>query len=93
MTSLISSLSWIPRGAAAQHPTKYRVDEDELARVQGLARGQLDAAKLELEMAQALEAEADRDGDEGEGEGWEECVLLLPLCICARAEGPRRTED
>ncbi|KPV75970.1 uncharacterized protein RHOBADRAFT_35750 [Rhodotorula graminis WP1] len=72
MTSLISSLSWIPRGAAAQHPTKYRVDEDELARVQGLARGQLDAAKLELEMAQALEAEADRDGDEGEG--WEECA-------------------
>ncbi|GAA5835346.1 hypothetical protein JCM9279_004514 [Rhodotorula babjevae] len=72
MTSLISSLSWIPRGAAAQHPTKYRVDEDELARVQGLARGQLDAAKLELEMAQALEADADRDGDEGEGEGWED---------------------
>jgi len=93
MTSLISSLSWIPRGAAAQHPTKYRVDEDELARVQGLARGQLDAAKLELEMAQALEAEADRDGDEGEGEGWEECVFLLSLYSAMGAGEVRRTVD
>lgn len=74
MTSLISSLSWIPRGAAAQHPTKYAVDASELERVQGLAKGQLDAAKMELELAKLLE---DEDGvaDEGEGEGdedWEE---------------------
>ncbi|GAA6057636.1 hypothetical protein JCM3770_000273, partial [Rhodotorula araucariae] len=64
MTSLISSLSWIPRGAAAAHPTKYRVDEAELARVQELARGQLDAAKMELEMARALEGDDD-------GAAWE----------------------
>ncbi|GJN88458.1 hypothetical protein Rhopal_001424-T1 [Rhodotorula paludigena] len=74
MTSLISSLSWIPRGAAAQHPTKYAVDASELERVQGLAKGQLDAAKMELELAKLLE---DEDGvaDEGEGEGdedWED---------------------
>ncbi|GAA5971789.1 hypothetical protein JCM8115_004454 [Rhodotorula mucilaginosa] len=68
MTSLISSLSWIPRGAAAQNPTKYAVDETELARIQGLAKGQLDAAKLELEIAQMMENDGigfDDDDEEG----------------------------
>lgn len=77
MTSLISSLSWIPRGAAAQHPTKYAVDESELARIQSLAKGQLDAAKLELEIAQMMEkdgvglGDADDDGENGDAD-WEE---------------------
>ncbi|KWU46523.1 WD40 repeat-like protein [Rhodotorula sp. JG-1b] len=72
MTSLISSLSWIPRGAAAQNPTKYAVDEAELARIQGLAKGQLDAAKLELEIAQMMENDGigldddEEDGADGE---------------------------
>lgn len=80
MTSLISSLSWIPRGAAAQNPTKYAVDEAELARIQGLAKGQLDAAKLELEIAQMMENDGigldDDEEDGGDGENgdadWEE---------------------
>ncbi|BGP30191.1 rRNA-processing protein [Rhodotorula toruloides] len=75
MTSLISSLSWIPRGAAAQHPTKYTVDASELERIQGLARGQLDAAKMELELARMMEADAEGRGEEGEEEGegeWED---------------------
>lgn len=67
MTSLISSLSWIPRGAAAQNPTKYAVDEAELARIQGLARGQLDAAKLELEIAQMMEKDGVGRSEEDEG--------------------------
>lgn len=86
MTSLISSLSWIPRGAAAPNPTKYAVDEAELARIQGLAKGQLDAAKLELEIAQMMEndgvglddddneeedEEGGRDGENGDAD-WEE---------------------
>lgn len=76
MTSLISSLSWIPRGAAAQHPTKYAVDESELARIQGLAKGQLDAAKLELEIAQMMEKDGvgraeGEEGDKGDAD-WEE---------------------
>ncbi|BGP22925.1 transducin family protein/WD-40 repeat family protein [Rhodotorula toruloides] len=75
MTSLISSLSWIPRGAAAQHPTKYTVDASELERIQELARGQLDAAKMELELAKMMEADAEGRGEEGEEEGegeWED---------------------
>ncbi|GAA5862109.1 hypothetical protein JCM8547_007742 [Rhodosporidiobolus lusitaniae] len=72
MTSLISSTIWVPRGVAAQHPTKYAVDEAELERVQGLARGQLDAAKIELELARLVEGDA--AGEEGEDaeEGWED---------------------
>ncbi|GAA5970182.1 hypothetical protein JCM11641_000302 [Rhodosporidiobolus odoratus] len=69
MTSLISSLTWIPRGVANPHPTKYKVDESELERIQGLARGQLDQAKIELELAKLVEG--DEDGG-AEGEGWED---------------------
>ncbi|BGP13993.1 hypothetical protein JCM10213_005579 [Rhodosporidiobolus nylandii] len=65
MTSLISSLAWIPRGVAVAHPTKYKVDEAELERIQGLARGQLDQAKIELELAKLVE-----EGEDG-GE-WED---------------------
>ncbi|GAA6001008.1 hypothetical protein JCM10207_007372 [Rhodosporidiobolus poonsookiae] len=72
-TSLISSLTWIPRGVAAPHPTKYTVDEAELERVQGLARGQLDAAKMELELAKLIE-QGGEGGDEEEGQDgeWED---------------------
>ncbi|GAA5933117.1 hypothetical protein JCM1841_000822 [Sporobolomyces salmonicolor] len=73
MTSLISSLSWIPRGAAARHPAKYTVDEAELERIGSLARGQLDAAKMELELAKMIEKEEGGEGDEGdEGDEGEE---------------------
>lgn len=82
MTSLISAVGWIPRGAAAQHPTKYTVDEAELERVGALARFRLEDAQMELELARA--EEGDGMGDEGDEEaereeeqddaeaGWEE---------------------
>ncbi|GAA6059421.1 hypothetical protein JCM10212_003653 [Sporobolomyces blumeae] len=71
MTSLISSISWIPRGAAAQNPTKYSVDEAELERINVLAKGQLEGAKVELELAKLME-QGD-DGDEGHEDGeWED---------------------
>ncbi|GAA5941813.1 WD40 repeat domain-containing protein [Sporobolomyces koalae] len=69
MTSLISSISWIPRGAAKQNPTKYSVDEAELERIGQLAKGQLEGAKIELELAKLLEKDdGDDDGQEGEWE-------------------------
>lgn len=71
MTSLISAVSWIPRGAAAVHPTKYVIDDAELERVGQLARVRLEDAKMELELAQA--GEGDGQGDEGDAEAeWEE---------------------
>lgn len=74
MTSLISSISWIPRGAAAQNPQKYTVDESELERIGKLAKGQLEGAKIELELAKLMEGgeNGENEGEDG-GEGeWEE---------------------
>ena len=77
MASLISAVSWIPRGAAAQHPSKYTVDAAELERVSQLAKVRLDNAKDQLEMAQ-LEAgngradEDDNDDIDDDVEGEEE---------------------
>lgn len=63
--SLISAVSWIPRGAAARHPAKYAVDEAELERVSQLARVRLEDAQMGLELARATE------GEQGDGE-WQE---------------------
>ncbi|KAJ7623388.1 WD40-repeat-containing domain protein [Roridomyces roridus] len=51
MSSLISAVSWVRRGVAAQHPEKYVLDENELERVSALARIQLEDARVELERA------------------------------------------
>ena len=84
MTSLISAVGWIPRGAAAAHPTKYTVDEAEMERVGALARVRLEEAQMELELARAEEGdgmgdegdeEAEREGDQDAEDpeaGWEE---------------------
>lgn len=69
MASLISAVSWIPRGVAAQHPSKYVVDEKELDRVGQLARVRLEDAQLELELAQATQTDDARDNmDDDEDE-------------------------
>jgi periodic tryptophan protein 1 len=75
---LISSIAWVRRGAAAENPEKYNLDEKELERVQKLARIELEDAQIELqkasEAAQEMEdRSADECGeDEGNDEGWEE---------------------
>jgi periodic tryptophan protein 1 len=81
---LISSIAWVRRGAAAENPEKYNLDEKELERVQQLARIELEDAQIELqkasEAAQEMEGRSedgdeDEDGDGEEGdddEGWEE---------------------
>ncbi|KAM0754017.1 WD40 repeat-like protein [Meredithblackwellia eburnea MCA 4105] len=74
MTSLISAVSWIPRGAAQQHPSKYTIDEAELERVGRLAQIRLDDAKLELELAKIAAGNGEPEGEEGEGDedNWED---------------------
>ncbi|KZV96541.1 transducin family protein/WD-40 repeat family protein [Exidia glandulosa HHB12029] len=42
MSSHISSLSWVRRGVAQQHPDKYKLDEAEMARAQELIRSELE---------------------------------------------------
>ncbi|KAL8830007.1 MAG: hypothetical protein Q9170_005930 [Blastenia crenularia] len=50
--SMITASVWVPRGAAASFPTKYDVDEKEVARISRLAKLQLEDAKEDLEDAQ-----------------------------------------
>ena len=49
--SMITASVWVPRGSAAAYPTKYDVDEHELARISKLAKLQLEDAKADLDDA------------------------------------------
>ncbi|PPQ68646.1 hypothetical protein CVT26_002930 [Gymnopilus dilepis] len=79
MSSLISAVSWVRRGVAAQHPQKYVLDDKELERVSALARIELEDAKIELERAHlaaqemgkgAEGEEADDNADDDDEENW-----------------------
>lgn len=45
---MITASVWVPRGAAANFPTKYDIDEKELARISKLAKLQLEDAETDL---------------------------------------------
>ena len=69
--SMITATLWVPRGAAATFPTRYDVDENELARISKLAKLQLDDAKEDLDDVKigrqdAAETEGS-DAEESEG--------------------------
>ena len=49
--SMITATVWVPRGSAAAFPTKYDVDEKELARISNLAKLHLDDAKDDYDVA------------------------------------------
>ncbi|KAH0844348.1 hypothetical protein AYO21_00818 [Fonsecaea monophora] len=66
--SMTLATTWVRRGAAAQFPTKYNVDEAELSRISKLARLQLEDAQQDLLDAQnpkADDASEDEDSDAG----------------------------
>lgn len=67
---IITSLAWVPRGKAKQHPAKYNLTPAELERVSQLASVQLDDARMEYAAAQEL-AEADQAAADSEAE-WQE---------------------
>lgn len=71
---------------AAQHPSKYNLDETELGRVSALARIELEDARIELERAHEAAKSMGRgaEGDEADDideeneeneDSWVECVL------------------
>ncbi|KAL8703459.1 MAG: hypothetical protein Q9201_003364 [Fulgogasparrea decipioides] len=73
---MITASTWVPRGAAAQFPTKYDIDEKELARISKLAKLQLKDAEEDLDEARhgaqngaphPEEKESDSSGDNQEG--------------------------
>ena len=49
--SIITASVWVPRGAAANFPTKYDIDEKELARISELAKLHLEDAEKDLDHA------------------------------------------
>lgn len=49
--SMITASTWVPRGAAANFPTRYDIDESELSRISKLAKLQLEDANEDLENA------------------------------------------
>ncbi|KAL8695861.1 MAG: hypothetical protein Q9224_003111, partial [Gallowayella concinna] len=69
--SMITASIWVPRGAAAAFPTKYDVDENELARISKLAKLQLQDAEEDLEGARNghsnhSEGESSADDENGD---------------------------
>lgn len=72
--SMITASLWVPRGAAAAFPTKYDVDEDELARISKLAKLQLEEAKEDLDDAK----QGHQDATETEDSDMEDSCVKLP---------------
>ncbi|EAW23488.1 rRNA-processing protein PWP1 [Aspergillus fischeri NRRL 181] len=64
MSSMITTTAWVRRGVAAQFPTKYEIDEEEMNRISKLARMQLEEAQGDLDAA--------REGKDQDGETMEE---------------------
>lgn len=49
---MISTNCWAPRGFASEFPEKYELDDEEIERINAMAKLQLDDAKQELEEAE-----------------------------------------
>ncbi|KAL8815355.1 MAG: hypothetical protein Q9223_005502 [Gallowayella weberi] len=69
--SMITASTWVPRGAAATFPTKYDIDENELARISKLAKLQLQDAEEDFQEARnghskPNDSESSADEDDGD---------------------------
>lgn len=77
MSSMITTTAWVRRGVAAQFPTKYEIDEEEMNRISKLARMQLEEAQDDLSAAKAgkmddAEDDAAMEEDSKEADDMEE---------------------
>lgn len=61
---MITAAAWVPRGRAAEHPTRYDFSQDEIERIAKLAQLRLDDAKEGLESARKATDEDDDDDEE-----------------------------
>ena len=66
--SMTLATTWVRRGAAAQFPTKYQVDEAELGRISQLARLQLEDAREDLQEAQTSKKSKENDSDDSDSD-------------------------
>ncbi|KAK3675647.1 rRNA-processing protein [Recurvomyces mirabilis] len=58
MSGMITATTWVPRGKAAAHPTKYEFNEDEYERIVKASKLELDDAREGLEDAKQSIAKA-----------------------------------
>ena len=58
---MITTTAWVRRGVAAQFPTKYEIDEEEMNRISKLARMQLEDAKEDMNAAQGEDTAMDEE--------------------------------
>lgn len=71
---MITATLWVPRGAAAAFPTKYDIDDEELARISELAKLHLEDAKDNLDHAERNH----HDATETEDSDMEDSGVNLP---------------
>ena len=82
---MITASVWVPRGAAANFPTKYEIDENELARISKLAKLQLEDAESDLNHTKGQESSGLDHDDSSDAE--ESHGVTLPQsqgCISGR---------
>ncbi|CAI7677621.1 WD repeat-containing protein [Penicillium manginii] len=90
MSSMITTTAWVRRGVAAQFPTKYEIDEEEMSRISKLARMQLEEAKEGLSAAQ----DEAMDEDDKEEESTEDAGEKKESTSGAGSgSAPKSTED
>ena len=67
---MITTSTWVRRGVAAQFPTKYEIDENEMGRISELARMQLEDAQGDLKAARegTMEEEGESSEEDKENE-------------------------
>ncbi|GLA60733.1 hypothetical protein AtubIFM56815_002505 [Aspergillus tubingensis] len=70
--SMITTSAWVRRGVAAQFPTKYEINEEEMDRISKLARMQLEEAQGDLKAAQEDEEMEEDDKKEGADDAMED---------------------
>ena len=76
---MITASLWVPRGAAAEFPTKYHVDNDELARISKLVNLQLEDAKDDPERFQSTKSESSADMEDEDSHYEASGVKLVQL--------------
>lgn len=69
---MITTSTWVRRGVAAQFPTKYEIDENEMNRISNLARMQLEEAQGDLSAAQEGKEDEAMDEDEEKKDAMED---------------------
>ncbi|KAI4243301.1 MAG: hypothetical protein L6R42_010788, partial [Xanthoria sp. 1 TBL-2021] len=76
--SMITASAWVPRGQAAAFPTKYDVDETELARISKLAKLHLADAEEDLDEARNGRINPEHNENSSENDEDEDVQMTLP---------------